>query len=643
MDIQIQNPLDVLGKYWNFPAFQNLQKDIIDSILSGKDTLALLPTGGGKSICYQVPALCLPGVCIVISPLIALMQDQVAKLKSLGIEAACIHSGLHFKQIENIISNAKFGTLKILYLSPERLASKNFQGILEAVNISFIAIDEAHCIAQWGHDFRPSYLKIAALRSITDKPFLALTATATPYAKNEIIQHLKMVDVAVFEMSFKREQLSFVIKEDEQKRDTLLHLLRKQKESVIIYMRNRRMTVEISDLLRSHQFIVNYYHAGLSHSERLIRQEEWIENKSQIMVATNAFGMGIDKPDVRMVVHLDLPQGLEEYYQEAGRAGRDQQRAYAVLLYHHQDVSRLIKQWEDMFPSLPEIKNCYKYLSIYFDIATGSVMEESRDFDLLEFSQQFKLPIEKTLNALKILEQSSFIQMTDAVLIPSKIQILVSSQELNIYRDKDPFLEELLQTILRTYEGIFSTAIQIQESALARLCNVSFEKIIKALQYLHNEVVLQYQESKNKPQIQILHQRLHSNLIEIDEQWYLKRKAILKERMEKMLEFLKTKECRQVFITRYFGQDNQDDCGICDNCLTNNLGNIDGETKIIWREKIIQLLNSRQEILYRDLLKKFPFNKQSWAENVIQEMIAENEIIRNQERLTIHQRFFKKS
>jgi ATP-dependent DNA helicase RecQ len=638
MDLQIQNPLEVLNRYWNFPAFRHLQKDIIDSVLSGRDTLALLPTGGGKSICYQVPALCLPGVCLVISPLIALMQDQVLRLKSLGIEAACIHSGMHFKEIENILSNARYGSLKILYLSPERLASKNFQEFLEALNYSFIAIDEAHCIAQWGHDFRPSYLKISGLRNFTDKPFLALTATATQYAKSEIIQQLKLKDVAIHEMSFRREQLSFVIKEDEQKKDTLYHLLGKQKESAIIYTRNRRMTVEISELLQSRGFSSNYYHAGLASADRLVRQQEWIDNKSQIIVATNAFGMGIDKPDVRIVIHLDLPQGIEEYYQEAGRAGRDQKRAYAVLLYNNQDVSRLIRQWEDMFPEIQEIKNCYKYLSIYFDIATGSVMDQSKDFDLAGFTQQFKLPVEKTLNALKILEQGGFIQMTDGVMVSSKLQIIASKDELLLYREKDQFLDELIQCLLRSYEGIFSTAVSINESAVARICKVDLSKVIKALRYLHLEEVIKYNEAKNKPQILILNERVKSDDLQIDKQWYFKRKELLKERLQSMLGFLETKQCRQVYIMNYFGQANKEDCGICDNCLNKNLGKPDAETKKRWKQKIIQLLQTEHEMFYRNILKQFPSNKQAWVEEIIKEMIAENEMTRKHELLILNSR-----
>lgn len=636
--MQSQDPIDILKKYWKFNTFRNLQSDIIQSILSGRDTLALLPTGGGKSICYQVPAMCLPGVCLVISPLIALMQDQVARLKSMGIEAACIHSGMHRREIENLLSNAMYGSLKILYLSPERLASQGFQNYLEEIKFSFVAVDEAHCIAQWGHDFRPSYLKIANLRSLTDKPILALTATATPYAKAEIIEHLKLKNVAVFEMSFRREQLSFIVREEEQKNNLLIHLLKKQNESVIIYTRNRRMTAEIADQLKARGFSADSYHAGLSYALRSERQDHWIANKTRIMVATNAFGMGIDKPDVRMVIHLDLPQGLEEYYQEAGRAGRDQKRSYAILLYHQQDVNRLIKQWEDMFPGIQEIKDCYKYLSIYFDIATGAVMDESKDFDLLDFSKQFHLPVEKTINALKILEQSNFIQMTDGVLISSKIQIVASTPELNSYRKSDSFLDELIQSLLRTYEGIFTAPVSINENVLARMCNQGLEKVIKALRYLGNEGLIEYQESKNKPQILILSARLRSDLIEIDQQWYAKRKSILKERLQKMLEFLETGECRQKYITAYFGQNTTENCGICDNCLKNSLGEPDELTKTAWKQKIINLVGNNKGMFYRDLLREFPFNKQVWAENIIRTMIAENELERKHEFLSISTR-----
>ncbi len=633
MDLKDKSPGSILKSYWGYSEFRHLQEEIIDSVLSGKDTLALLPTGGGKSLCYQVPALCLEGICLVISPLIALMQDQVSRLKSLQIDAACVHSGMHYREIDNVLSTALYGSLKILYISPERLASSSFMNVLSEIKISFVAIDEAHCISQWGHDFRPAYLKISELREWCDKPFLALTATATPYVKQEIVQHLKLNSPELFEMSFRREQLSIVVKEEEQKNDTLLHLLKNQKESVIIYTRNRRQTVEIAKLLQKNQHAASYYHAGLSSAERATVQEDWIQNKTRIIVSTNAFGMGIDKPDVRMVIHLDLPQGIEEYYQEAGRAGRDQKRAYAVLLYHQQDINNTITQWEELFPEPEEIKNCYKYLSIYFDIATGSVMEESKDFDILEFISKFKLPLQKTLNALKILQQSNFIVMTDSVLVSSKIQILGTKGEINEYRQRDEKIDNLIQALLRTYEGIFSVPVQIQESLLARICKMELNQIILVLKFLHNEQLIQYQESRNKPQLLILNQRLKSDQIEIDEVWYKKRKAILKERLQNLLSFIKTTTCRQRFITDYFGQKLPTDCGICDNCLEKKSDHPDNKTMEVWTKNILEFIKQHQSVYYRDVLKRFPMNKKSWVEEILKNLIAENQIIRRQEKL----------
>lgn len=636
MNLHPLKPHDVLQKYWGFESFRPLQEEIIQSVLDGKDTLALLPTGGGKSICYQLPALCLQGVCLVVSPLIALMQDQVLKLKSLGIEAAAIHSGMKSREIDNVLSNAKYGNLKLLYLSPERLASNHFLTVLEDVSLSLVAIDEAHCIAQWGYDFRPSYLKIAALREYTNVAFLALTATATPYAKEEIISQLKMVKPALFETSFRRKQLSFIVKEDEQKKAELLHIIAKQKESIILYARNRRITVELTELLQRQHYAVNFYHAGLSYAEREIRQQEWIDNKLQVIVATNAFGMGIDKPDVRMVVHLDLPQCIEEYYQEAGRAGRDQKRAYAVLLYNRQDCNRLMKQWNEMFPEIQEIRECYKFLAIYFDIATGSIMEESRDFDLVEFSQRFKLSAEKILHMLKILEQRNYIFMTDAVVVPSRIQILASVSELSTYRNQDVALDEIIQALLRMYEGIFNLPVPIHEKALSRMTGIELNTVYKIFKYLQFENVIRYQEAKSKPQLQFINERLPSEQIQIDITWYKKRKKLLKDRIQKFLDFLETKECRQNYISRYFGQMEKDPCGICDNCLNTKFAKSDKSTLAQWKAIIREYLEQHDSVLYRDLLKIFPSNKRHWVEEIIQQMLADNEITRNQELLMLN-------
>ncbi|MBK6544144.1 MAG: RecQ family ATP-dependent DNA helicase [Saprospiraceae bacterium] len=636
MDAHPLDPEVVLQKYWGYSEFRNLQKDIIHSILEGRDTIALLPTGGGKSICYQVPALCLPGVCLVISPLIALMQDQVSRLKNIGIEAAHIHSGMKRRDIETVFLNAKYGSLKLLYISPERLESKESKDNLASTNISFVAIDEAHCIAQWGHDFRPSYLKIGQLREFLKVPFLALTATATPYAKQEIVTHLKMQNCVFFEMSFKRDNLSIIVNEDEQKLDSLVHILKNQKESAIVYTRNRRQTVEFAKYLQLNKLSATFYHAGLESQIRFKTQEKWLANDTKIIVATNAFGMGIDKPDVRVVIHMDLPQGIEEYYQEAGRAGRDQKKSYAILLYTQQDIGRLQSQWDDLFPQIEEIKTCYKYLGIYFDIAVGSEMLEAKEFDMIAFCQKFRLSPARILSALKILEQSAYIILTDSIFVSSRLHITCSTTVLSGYLNQDPVIDQIMQSVLRMYEGIFSAPVSIQETTISKLCNKEVETVISILHYLHKEEVLIYQESKSKPQIIFTNIRLKSNEVVIDKPWYEKRKNILKERVQQLIRFIETKKCRQAFISAYFGQDDDSSCGICDNCLRLNLGKIDSNTKLLYRKKIKLALSSGNFLFYRDLLKLFPFNKRFWVEELIQEMLAENELIRNQEQIYIN-------
>ncbi|HEX5624492.1 MAG TPA: ATP-dependent DNA helicase RecQ [Saprospiraceae bacterium] len=627
------SPLDVLRKYWSYQEFRPMQESIIQSILDGSDSLAVLPTGAGKSICYQVPALCLPGVCLVISPLVALMQDQVERLKKLGIEAACVYSGLPYRQTENAFMNAKYGSLKLLYLSPERLENKATLDFLSEVNFSFVAVDEAHCIAQWGYDFRPSYLKIARLREFTKVPFLALTATATLEVRTEIIEHLRLRQPKVFESGFMRENLSLIVTEEEQKQEALLHLFKNQKESAIVYVRNRRMTAETAEHLNRHGLSADFYHAGLNSVERMEKQNRWINNEIRIMVATNAFGMGIDKSDVRLVVHLDLPQGLEEYYQEAGRAGRDQRSAYAVLLYHQQDVDRLVSQWEAQFPDLEEIRACYKYLAIHLDLAVGASMEESRDFDLQEFCARFKISAEKTVHTLKILEQNHWLYLTDAVFSPSRIQILVEPPALDSYRRQDPALDEVVQALLRSYEGLFHAPVAVQESVIARISQQNLNTVLRILRYLADEELIRYEEAKTRPQIRILRDRVHSQQLGIDLVAYRKRQERLRERLDHMLAYLDTSLCRQVCISNYFGHPGQEDCGICDNCRNKKLGRPDPQIREDMRRRILGRLESRSGVYYRDILRMFPMNKKAWVEELLLSMIRENEIRREREML----------
>ncbi len=622
------DPLKVLQEYWGFTAFRPLQDQIVASVLRGQDTIALLPTGGGKSICYQVPALCMEGVCLVISPLIALMQDQVQRLKSLNIEAEALHSGMSNREIENALSHAMFGKLKFLYLSPERLATTKMKSKLRQVPVNMIAVDEAHCIAQWGHDFRPSYLHIADCREWTKAPILALTATATLETRSEIAERLKLKTPEWFEMSFRRPNLSIVVREEEHKSDLMLHLIKKTKGSALIYVRNRKSTKEISEHLAQHGLSSTYYHAGLNPEVRKERQDRWILNKDRVIVATNAFGMGIDKPDVRLVLHQDLPGGLEEYFQEIGRAGRDQQRSYAVLMYHQGDVRRLLEEWEKRFPDIKEIKEIYRLLAIHLDIPKGTEMEESLDFDLTEFCERFKLKKDRTLHALRILEQCEKMTMTDAVLRPSRVFVDSDVSTFKSLQKHHPRLYKVLDLLLRAYEGILSNIVPVYEGQISRILGIDVHEVISALRVMDSEGILKYQETKSKPQIIFDGTRVDSRDLQIDRIWYAKRKAIYKARLSSIVEFLKTSQCRQIFIATYFGQKESIPCGICDNCIAQKQKKLSNEELHRWTAKIIELLAESQSMPLRKILYQFPLNRRNEIENLVEEMVANQQLIR---------------
>ena len=412
------SPNDILKQYWGFDSFRPLQEDIIQSVLDGKDTLALLPTGGGKSICFQVPALVKEGICIVISPLIALMKDQVYNLQKRGIAAVAIFSGMHYKDIDRILDNCIYGNTKLLYLSPERLTSDLVRERIKKMKVSLIAVDEAHCISQWGYDFRPPYLQIAEIREYLPKvPIMALTATATPEVVKDIQEKLEFKRGEVFQQSFLRENLAYVVLEEEGKMEKLFKVLTGVRGSGLVYVRNRRKTKEIAMFLKKYRITADYYHAGLTNEERSQKQEAWINDKIRIIVATNAFGMGIDKPDVRVVVHMDLPDSLEAYFQEAGRAGRDGQKSYAVLLYNQGDKLDLERRFELSFPPLKEVRLTYQALGSYLQLAVGSGEGESYDFDLVEFSRVYGFSTVKTFNCLKVLERAGWIALSESIYI----------------------------------------------------------------------------------------------------------------------------------------------------------------------------------------------------------------------------------
>ncbi|MEQ1625163.1 MAG: ATP-dependent DNA helicase RecQ, partial [Sediminibacterium sp.] len=462
------SPLDILQQYWGHSQFRPTQESIIQSVLAKKDVLALLPTGGGKSICFQVPALLLEGVCIVVSPLIALMKDQAENLTNKGIPAVAIHSGMNFHEVKLVLQDAVEGDYKFLYLSPERLETKIFKDYLALMNVSLLAIDEAHCVSQWGYDFRPTYLRIAAIRAFLPRvPLIALTASATPLVQKDILAKLEMQDAAVFHQSFNKPNLSYIVFKVESKIAKLVEILQKVAGSGIVYSNSRKQTKNIAYLLGLQGIEADFYHAGLDAEERSKKQDDWINNRTRIMACTNAFGLGIDKPDVRTVVHYDAPECLENYYQEAGRAGRDGQKSYAILLYQSEDLIALASMPDKRYPPISSIRKVYQELANYLQLPVGLGEGQYFDFDLANFCTNFQLDSHLVTAVLKILEQEGHCSFSEKIFLPTQVQFTTSNQELREFETHHPALQELIKTLLRTYEGIFSFQTSINENKLS--------------------------------------------------------------------------------------------------------------------------------------------------------------------------------
>lgn len=559
---------DILKKYWGYDTFRPLQEEIIQSVLANNDALALLPTGGGKSICYQVPALAQEGICLVISPLIALMKDQVEGLKKKGIMALAIHSGLSRRAIIQTLKNAGSGEYKFLYVSPERLETDLFKEYLPALNINLIAVDEAHCISQWGYDFRPSYLKISELRKeVQDVALLALTASATPEVQKDICDKLGISDENIYRQSYKRPNLSYSAFKVEAKQPKLVEILTKVQGSALVYCKSRRRTVEIARLLQMHSFSAEYYHAGLQGEERGKRQQAWITGETKIMVCTNAFGMGIDKPDVRVVVHVDVPDGLEAYYQEAGRAGRDGKKSYAVLLHNNQDTDALKELHKSRFPSFEDIKKTYSALVNFLHIPAYSGEDVTYAFKFNDWVKHFQLPPVQALYALKALEADGWLQFNEQNFMPSTIEFTTTKKELYAFQSDHPHYEPLLTTLLRTYEGIFDHPCFVSEKAVAGLLHVSQEEVLKLIYEATRFGVIEYKPQSDIPQIIFRKQRVPVNDLRVDLTLYNNRRLAFIARIEKMIAYTSTKSCRSTYINEYFG-DATLPCGVCDNCLS---------------------------------------------------------------------------
>lgn len=558
----------ILKQYWNHDDFRPMQEEIIQSVLLGHDTLALLPTGGGKSICFQVPALAKDGMCIVVSPLIALMKDQVENLRARGIEAIFIVSGMSKAEIDTGLDNCVYNTVKFLYLSPERLLSELVQERIKYMNVNLIAVDEAHCISQWGYDFRPPYLHIADLRlSHPGVPVLALTATATAEVQQDIRQKLLFNKDFVFRKSFERKNISYVIQQEENKLGKLLAVAKGVKGSGIVYVRSRKEASEISKFLNENGLKADYYHAGLEADIRSARQDSWKTNRTRIIVATNAFGMGIDKPDVRFVIHKDMPESLEAYYQEAGRGGRDEQKAYAVLLYNQADRYKQLKKMEVSFPSIPEIKEAYHYLGSYYQLAYETGAGLSFDLDIGDFCSRFKLEIAKTINALKFLEQDEYVAFNESVFLPSRFRFNVLNEALYNFQIQNPGWDPFIKTILRSYAGAFDNYVRIREYDLARRANMNVQQVIEGLKQLNEYGILNYEQQTDKPQVTFLKPRQQNANLYLNKKAIDERKANYKKKIEAVFTYAEHKKCRSQMLLAYFDELNAPKCGICDICL----------------------------------------------------------------------------
>ncbi|MBL7889587.1 MAG: RecQ family ATP-dependent DNA helicase [Bacteroidia bacterium] len=622
---------EILEKYWGYRSFRPLQEDIIHSILNGNDTLALLPTGGGKSICFQVPAMSKEGICIVVSPLIALMKDQVENLTSRGIKAIAITSAMHKREIDIALDNCVHGNIKFLYLSPERLESEIVKVRLQKMKVSFIAIDESHCISQWGYDFRPSYLKILQLRELLPNiPILALTATATPEVVKDIQQKLGFKKENVLQKSFERKNLSYVVLPEEDKLARLIKIANNVKGSGIVYVRNRKKTQEIASYLKSNKISADFYHAGLDIKTRDTKQSNWIQNKARVIVCTNAFGMGIDKPDVRFVVHIDLPESLEAYFQEAGRAGRDEQKAFAILLYNTGDKLELTRNIETGFPSLEEIKTTYQALANYYQLAIGSGLGITKDFDIAHFCDTYQLQAIKTFNCLKFIEREGYISLSDAIHQPSRIKLELNKEDLYKFQISNSKFDGFIKLLLRSYSNLFDNFAKINEFELAKKANLKKEEIIKGLNYLHQLKVLTYLEQTELPQLTFTLPRADAKNLTLSKENFelLKKRAIA--RMEAVLDYAEsTHKCRSQILLAYFGETNAYRCNQCDVCLEENKKTLHTDEFEMIAEQVKQLLAVHSHDL-KELVSKITTGNEEKILKSIQWLIDNQEIVYDQ-------------
>jgi ATP-dependent DNA helicase RecQ len=624
---------DTLKKYWGYDSFRPLQEEIIRSVLAGKDTLGLMPTGGGKSLTFQVPALTLPGICLVVTPLIALMKDQVENLRRLQIKAVAVHSGCTRDEIDVALNNCLYGGYKFLYVSPERLSTDLFRMRFKDMPVNLITVDEAHCISQWGYDFRPSYLKIAELRSFHPQvPILALTATATAMVIDDIQQKLLFREKHLLKTSFRRENLIYAVRYTENKDHDVISMVKKLKGSGIVYVRSRRKSVDIARMLKQEGTSAAYYHAGLEHQVRNEVQQNWTAGKVRVIVATNAFGMGIDKSDVRFVIHIDLPDSPEAYYQEAGRAGRDKKKSFAILLSSASDATTISQRIQANFPEISAIKNTYASLCNYLQVPIGGGKGMSFDFDINDFARAYRLSVYSSFSSLKILELEGYLELTEEINNPSRIRFLMNRDDLYRFQVSNARFDAFIKLLLRSYTGIFSEYTAIDEVMLSKRASVEQDVVRQYLNKLVALGVISFLPQKRSPMVIFLEERLDEKSLYISREHYLTRKTRYSERAEAMLSYAQSRDkCRNQFLLAYFGEADSPACGACDVCRTKKESSLRQEEFSLLRDDMLAVL-AIGPVGTEDLLEKIPAGREKLLQ-VLQWLLDNNFVRFNPEQL----------
>ena len=615
---------EILRKYWGYSEFRPAQEQIISSVLAGRDTLALMPTGGGKSLTYQVPTMARKGVCIVVTPLIALMKDQVDRLRKLGISAVAIHSGMSYSKIDIALDNCVYGDVKFLYIAPERLATETFRLRVQRMNVSLLAVDEAHCISQWGYDFRPSYLRIAEVRKmLPEVPILALTASATDMVTKDIMKHLGFKEEHIIRSSFARPNLSYAVRHTDDKNEQLLRIVNNVTGSGIVYMQSREGCEQVATFLQENGISASYYHAGLPHAEREIRQEEWTSGKTRIVVATNAFGMGIDKADVRFVVHYTMSDSLESYYQEAGRAGRDGKRSYAVMLVASNDSSRISKHFSDEFPPLEQIKLIYEKVCDYVQVAVGDGLYASYIFNIHDFCRREHIHISRVRAALKLLQQNNYLTLTEEVDNPARIIFTTGRDDLYKIRVSQDELDNIIRVILRLYDGVFTEFRSIDEKQIAAISGYTIDKVRELLKRMWQMRIIRYIPANTTPILFFNEERLPTNDLYISPESYTHRLRLTQERFENVLRYIGNEQsCRSVMMQNYFGDTDTTVCGVCDICI-NKKKEINNKSNSL-EDKVLTLIRE-QNLTSRELCRLIKHDPQEIA-SAVEKLKAEDKI-----------------